>query len=138
MLHSRISALKNHLTNLPPSYITTDSPPDPSEPIDHVIPRSILSLVAKLPLVVPGDIAAFDEAQAAERSNVELVQLLGGMGRNIQQTRELGSKFAMLESGKKSALADMGPLGIGGMMAMSGLDPALGGHDEWTDDVMQQ
>ena len=111
MLHTRIQLLKQYLINLPPSYLTTPSPPDSSRnpqpcnhtEINHPILRSIQALVSRLPLLLPADHAAFEQERLAEKSDVSLVDLLGNIGKSVKDTREMGRKFGIVEQTRQSA-----------------------------------
>ena len=69
------------------------------------------------------------EAQA-ERSDVSLVALLGGLGRSVQDAKALGAKFGVVEGaklgGRKGGYGGMGTgmgmgMGMGGPMGMGGM-----------------
>ncbi|MCJ1416461.1 hypothetical protein MMC32_002799 [Xylographa parallela] len=139
MLQSRIALLKSYLERLPPSYLTTASPPtsdlatqttppqDQTE-ISHPILRSLLALTARLPLLTPADHASFVKESQAEKSDVSLVALLGSLGRSIQDAKGLGTKFSVVEGaklgGRKGGFGSMGMgmgIGMGGAMGMGGI-----------------
>lgn len=115
MLHARLEMLKSYLTNLQPSYLTTPTPPDPSSippnpdslETNHPILRSIQALLNRLPLVVPADEAAFEQARLAERSDVSLVDLLGHVSKSVRDTREVGRKFWILEQARTTKKGPM-------------------------------
>ncbi|MCJ1247541.1 hypothetical protein MMC30_004755 [Trapelia coarctata] len=126
MLRSRLSLLKAYLEQLPPSYLTTTAPPPPSSDqstsdtqvqTSHTLLRSILALTARLPLLIPADQGTFQKESQAEKSDVSLVALLAGLGQNVKEARELGIKFATVESaragGRKGGLGMVG-MGMGG------------------------
>lgn len=130
MLQSRITLLKTYLSRLPPSYLTTASPPSPSPSpppseehtsISHPLLRSILALTARLPLLTPADASSFGQESQAEKSDVSLVALLGSLGRSIKDAKGLGATFGAMESmksgGRKGAFGSMG-MGMG--MGFSG------------------
>lgn len=108
MLHARIQLLKTYLQNLPPSYLTTVSPPDPSTTppspqhteINHPLLRSIQALLNRLPLLTPASEASFEEEILAQKSDVSLVALLGVLSNNVKDARELGRKFGIVEQSK--------------------------------------
>ena len=118
MLHSRIQLLRSYLYSLPPSYLTGESSPEPTSEtasqaqpeINHVILRSIQALINRLPLLVPADRAAFEQQALAEKNDVSLVAMLGGLSRSLKDARELGRKFGIVDharsSAKKSAVGD--------------------------------
>lgn len=111
MLHTRIQLLKSYLTNLPPSYLTTSSPPDKSTSavssnyteINHPILRSIQALISRLPLLLPADQAALEQERLAEKSDVSLVNLLGNISKSVKETREMGRKFGIIEQARQTA-----------------------------------
>lgn len=113
MLHKRIQLLKAYLTSLPPSYLTSSSlsdspsttpitststtPPSSSE-INHPLLRSILALLSRLPLLLPtGNLSKFNQETLAEKSDVELVSLLGDLGKSVKDAREMGHKFYVVD-----------------------------------------
>lgn len=127
MLHARIQLLKAYLTSLPPSYLTTtttttDPPSDPTTPptdapiseINHPLLRSILALLSRLPLLLPPEHhSTFRQETLAEKSDVELVSLLGSLGRSVKEAREMGRKFGMVEGASRGK-------GKSGYMSMAG------------------
>ncbi|MCJ1440885.1 MAG: hypothetical protein MMC23_001371 [Stictis urceolatum] len=119
MLLSRISSIRGYLNELPPSYLTTAEPLDTQPELNHPALRAILALVAKLPLVTPPDTEGFAREQASERSDVALVQLLGEMGRSVNDVRTLGYKQATADANKK------GDKGQNAMPSLD-IDPGLG------------
>lgn len=121
MLHSRIRLLKDYLTSLPPSYLTSPPPantttiipnnddentnestPQPASPptsqsqLSHPLLRSILALLSRLPLLF----APSAQDTLAEKSDVELVSLLGALGRSAKEVREVGRKFGVVEAAR--------------------------------------
>ena len=110
MLLTRIQLLKFYLTNLPPSYLTSDSPPAPSDlasstphtETSHAILRSIQALISRLPLLLPPDRASFEHERLTEKADVLLVDLLGNIGRSVKDARELGKKFNFVEGARQS------------------------------------
>ncbi|KAL9124324.1 MAG: hypothetical protein Q9217_006333 [Psora testacea] len=117
MLHTRIKLLKSYLTSLPPSYLTASSvasnpvqttntarETSSSADVDYPLLRSTQALLSRLPLVLPaGNLSAYKQETLAEKSDVELVSLLGSLGQSVRHARELGRKFAVVENGKNSA-----------------------------------
>ena len=132
MLHSRIKLLKSYLESLPASHLTSSSEtsngtPDTVIEIDYPLLRSIQALLVRLPLLLPSsDLSNFKHETQVENSDVELVSLLGGLGRSVKDARELGRKFAVVEEGKKSAKKM--DLAHGRIMGDFGIDEA--GEDE--------
>jgi len=119
MLHSRIQLLKSYLSNLPPSYLTTTTPPEPTptpsstqqSEINHPILRSIQALIHRLPILMPADRAAFEQEVLAEKSDVSLVALLGSLSKSVKDVREMGRKFGIVEQGRQSAQKRLGGMG---------------------------
>ncbi|KAI9810126.1 MAG: hypothetical protein M1827_006652 [Pycnora praestabilis] len=111
MLHSRIQLLRTYLSNLPPSYLTTTTPPTPSsEPpsetqteINHPMLRSIQALVNRLPLLIPANRSAFEQEMLSEKNDVSLVALVGTLSKNLKDVREMGRKFGIVDSARQSA-----------------------------------
>jgi len=135
MLRSRLSLLKSYLEHLPPSYLTTAAspPPSPSQPASnsevttsHTLLRSILALTARLPLLIPADQGSFQKESQAEKSDVSLVALLASLGQNVKDARELGQKFATVESARAG--------GRKGGLGMLGMGMGMGGGD-WDVDM---
>lgn len=94
MLQSRISLLKSYLTSLPSCYLNDPNRADISSPdIDHSILRSVQSLVARLPLLLPPDREAYSSESMTEQHDVNLVKLLGEVGKSVKDAQELGRKF---------------------------------------------
>ncbi|KAI9691429.1 MAG: hypothetical protein M1822_007500 [Bathelium mastoideum] len=110
MLQRRINLVKAYLTSLPPSYLSDASIPissilanqhDASLPHpDHSVLRSIQALLTRLSLLVPVNRQAFALESSQQKSDVALVELLGSVTQTLQAARELGKKFAVVESGR--------------------------------------
>ncbi|KAL2055595.1 hypothetical protein ABVK25_003837 [Lepraria finkii] len=130
MLHIRIRLLKSYLNSLPLSYLTTPAPPisdadstsaphtdtSTSTPeINHPLLRSILAILSCLPLLLPpAHLSNFHQETLAEKSDVELISLLGSLGRSVKDAREMGRKFGVVENVKsqgKKGYINMGALG---------------------------
>ncbi|KAL8870620.1 MAG: hypothetical protein Q9174_003381 [Haloplaca sp. 1 TL-2023] len=111
MLHGRIKVLKEYLTTLPPSYLTststadsdmTDGPSSTDTPqIDHTILRSVQALINRLPILIPADGLAFDQESIAEKKDVALVELLGDLTNGTKNIREMGKKFDIVNTTKQ-------------------------------------
>lgn len=147
MLHTRIQLLKAYLTSLGPSYLTTttSTPPssDPTQPSpsptpaltsepNHPLLRSILALLLRLPLLLPPEHhSTFLQETQAEKSDVELVVLLGTLGKSVKEAREMGRKFGVVEGGSrgkgKGVFMSMGGGGGGG--GGGGMGDVWGGED---------
>ena len=121
MLHSRIQLLKTYLQNLPPSYLTTSNPPDPASitpsqahtEINHPILRSIQALINRLPLLTPADQGSFEHELLAEKNDSSLISLLSSLSSSVQDARELGRKFAVVDQARhaKSRTEGFGKMG---------------------------
>ncbi|KAL1968937.1 hypothetical protein VTN77DRAFT_771 [Rasamsonia byssochlamydoides] len=106
-LESRIRLIKSYLANLPPSFLDGSSgqsgSKDPGTPgLSYPILRNIQSLISGLSLLTPQDEEAFAVESLAQENDVTLVSLLGLLGENVQQMRELGKKSAIVESTRQS------------------------------------
>ena len=136
MLHTRISLLRSYLEQLPPSYLTDPNnatPPAPTSDgsdqtpaVSHPLLRSIQALTVRLPLLVPSDgndAAGFAQAEHAERCDVALVELLGGLGQSAQKARVLGQRFGTVEAQRRER-SKGGPHSMG--------NPSSG----WAGDIM--
>ncbi|KUJ14184.1 uncharacterized protein LY89DRAFT_708636 [Mollisia scopiformis] len=104
MLHSRINLIALYLQNLPPSYISNTVPEGVEAadkkytPVNHSILRSIQALLSRLSLLIPADAAAFEQELMSEKNDVNLVSLLGTLTESIQDIRETGRKFSVIEA----------------------------------------
>jgi COP9 signalosome complex subunit 6 len=123
MLHSRISLLKSYLNHLPPSYLnnhTELNPSDPSNPNEittsYPILRSISALVSRIALLNPASSDIFDIESKAEKNDVNLIQLLGTVGRGLGDAREVGRKFHIVENSR----GRKGGMGGGSLDALRG------------------
>lgn len=111
MLHARIQLLKSYLTNLPPSYMSYPPQSDPNATsespvhteINHPILRSIQALLSRLPLLLPDNKKAFRQERLAEKTDVQLINLLGTIGKSLKETREMGRKFSIVDQYRQSA-----------------------------------
>lgn len=110
MLHARIQLLKSYLTNILPSYISyppqsdaddaSESPPHTK--INHPILRSIQALLSRLTLLLPDNKQAFRQERLAEKTDVQLINLLGTIGKSLKETREMGRKFSIVDQYRQS------------------------------------
>ncbi|KAI9706756.1 MAG: hypothetical protein M1820_004726 [Bogoriella megaspora] len=111
MLYQRINLIKAYTEALPSSYLSDASIPvstapsttttDSSQPqINHSILRSIQALLSRLPLLIPANEQAFALESAQQKSDVALVELLGTMTQSLQDVREMGKKFAVVDSAR--------------------------------------
>lgn len=117
MLHSRINLIALYLQNLPPSYISNTVPEGVEAadkkytPVNHSILRSIQALLSRLSLLIPADAAAFEQELMSEKNDVNLVSLLGTLTESIQDIRETGRKFSVIESQRAMKSKTNGPGG---------------------------
>lgn len=107
MLQSRIHLLTTYLERLPPSYTNGGSNDSSSMDADyttpsHTILRQIQALVGRLDLVIPSDETSFEREMLREANDVNLVGLLNGIMQNVNQARDVGKKFNVVESSKAS------------------------------------
>lgn len=151
MLQSRIHLLKSYIDALPPSYLDSIQPEN-NKPnsnsathtsLSHPLLRTLLSLTSRLALLTPTitssaatispNSSTFGAATLAAENDVTLISLLGALGQNVQSARELGRKFAVVDSSRQNSAgkkggAKMMPGGFGGFGEMGmGPDETLGG-----------
>lgn len=105
MLHSRIRLLTTYLERLPPSYVNGEKTASESMDTDYTTPsqtvlRQIQALVSRLDLVIPSDEASFEKEMLHETNDVNLVGLLNGIMQSVNQARDVGKKFNIVESAK--------------------------------------
>ena len=62
--------------------------------------RQIQALVSRLDLVIPSDRKAFDKEILQETNDVHLVELLNKVMQSVDQARDVGKKFNIVESAK--------------------------------------
>lgn len=110
MLHSRIQLLTAYLEKLPPSYVngeTTETGAD-SMDTDFITPslpvlRQIQALVSRLDLVIPSDRDSFENEVLHETNDVNVIGLLNTIMQSVDQARDVGKKFGVVESYKSSS-----------------------------------
>ncbi|PQE24325.1 signalosome subunit protein [Rutstroemia sp. NJR-2017a BVV2] len=108
MLHSRINLITVYLQNLPPSYISdgvtseADAESKKYTPVNQSILRSIQALLGRLSVLIPADSIGFEHELMSEKNDVTLISLLGELTKSVQEVRETGKKFSIVESGKSS------------------------------------
>jgi COP9 signalosome complex subunit 6 len=119
MLHSRINLIALYLQNLPPSYISNtvsegvESNDKKYTPVNHSILRSIQALLSRLSLLIPADAAAFEQELMSEKNDVNLVSLLGTITESIQDIRETGRKYSIVET-QRAIKSKTDSRGLGG------------------------
>lgn len=113
MLQARLNLLSTLLDKLPASYLTDASlPVDPTNTdLNQPILRSISALLARLPLLTPPDMESFTRETQQTSSDVELISLLSSLTRGVQDTKELGRKWAMAEPRKGRGGGNSGGMG---------------------------
>ncbi|PCG92381.1 JAB1/Mov34/MPN/PAD-1 [Penicillium occitanis (nom. inval.)] len=99
-LESRIGLIRSFLENLP--SFASDGKTSQST---QSILRNISALVSGLSLLTPEDSKSFAVESLAQENDVALISLLGRLGENVKNIRELGKKSAIVETGKQQALA---------------------------------
>ncbi|EEA28921.1 hypothetical protein TMatcc_002717 [Talaromyces marneffei ATCC 18224] len=99
-LESRIHLIRSFLENLPPSA----SDGKTSQSTQSIL-RNISALVSGLSLLTPQDPKSFAVESLAQENDVALISLLGRLGENIKDIRELGKKSAIVETGKQQGPA---------------------------------
>lgn len=109
MLQSRLSLISNFLQSQPPSHLSdasiplSMSAPDPAQ-LPHL--RNVQALLTRLNLLTPKTSTAgpddLSSASSAQANDVQLMQLLSLLGRDIQGMGEMGRKFATVDSAKQS------------------------------------
>lgn len=100
-LQSRIYLIKCYLQSIAEdssadTSMAAQSTPKPT--LSHPLLRSIYCVISHLALLNPEDSNVFSIESLAQANDVLLTALLGSMGQNISQMRELGKKFAVSES----------------------------------------
>jgi len=115
MLHSRVRLLRTYLESLPQSQATNSTAE--TLPISHPLLRSIKALThSRLPLLIPSDYAAYQQESLAEQSDVSLVALLGTLTRSVEELKEVGRKFTIVDTAvqRESHMANVQMSGGGG------------------------
>lgn len=105
MLQSRIQLITAYLERLPQSFLNGDKVEDESMDDDSTTPsltvlRQIQALVSRLDLVIPSDREAFEKEILQETNDVHLVELLNKVMQSVDQARDVGKKFNIVESAK--------------------------------------
>ncbi|WEW56549.1 hypothetical protein PRK78_001995 [Emydomyces testavorans] len=101
-LESRLHLIKAYLQSAQcPTSTANKSPTTPT--LSHSLLRSIYSLISHLVLLNPQASHSFSIESLAQANDVALVALLGSMGESIQGIRELGKKYAVINTVRQSA-----------------------------------
>jgi len=134
MLQSRLKLIIAYLESLPPSYLTDKKlPVDPNnKSLKQPVLRSISALLSRLPLLSPPDSAAFSREFLESKSDVEVISLLSSLTRTVQDTKELGKKWTVVEQGRNAARRRGGEFGVFHAGEMDGDSKELtDAHPEW-------
>lgn len=114
MLHARIQLIIKYLEQLPPSYVSGGGQGSQDATMtgnnNYTVPsntilRSIQALVTRLALLDLSADEDFQKEMLSESNDVQLVSLLDDVIQSASEVRELGKKFAIVESGKASQRA---------------------------------
>jgi COP9 signalosome complex subunit 6 len=136
MLHSRIQLITKYLERLPSSYLNNGTQSSTETETDggfsfttpsHTILRQIQALVSRMDLVVPSDEESFQKEILCEQNDVNLISLLNDVMQSLNDAREVGKKFSVVESSKnqkRSAAADY-PSGAGLTFSLPGAGDLL-------------
>ncbi|KAK2821798.1 hypothetical protein FQN49_007663 [Arthroderma sp. PD_2] len=102
-LQSRIHLIKCYLQSIAdPSIDTSMASPNASKPtLSHSLLRSIYCVISHLALLNPQNSDALSIESLAQANDVLLAALLGALGQNVQQMRELGKKFSIVSSANR-------------------------------------
>lgn len=105
MLKSRIDLIVKYLQKLPPPYMAqveeeaNTGGVGQTEPSQTLL-RLVQALVHRLSLVEPADAEEFKKEIVREENDVATIQLLNELMNRATDTRDVGRKFAAVESGK--------------------------------------
>lgn len=107
MLHSRIQLLTAYLERLPQSYINGDTIDAGADNMDTdattpslTVLRQIQALVSRLDLVIPSDRESYENEMLHEANDVNVIDLLNSIMQSVNQVRDVGKKFGVVESAK--------------------------------------
>ncbi|KAK2766056.1 hypothetical protein FQN54_007571 [Arachnomyces sp. PD_36] len=111
-LESRIHLIRSYLSNLPPtddgnnmsSEDNTDNPESKPQP-SHSLLRNIASLLSHLSLLTPEGRDLLSVESLEQENDVALVALLGSLGVNVQAMRELGKKYAVVDTVRQNMVS---------------------------------
>jgi COP9 signalosome complex subunit 6 len=107
-------------------------------PPSQTLLRSIQALVNRLPLLIPSTTEAFEREMLSEANDVNLVSLLNDVMQNVNELRDLGKKFHVVEQSRnRRQLGDHSSI-MGGMMSgmMGMMDPGQRGFSHNAGDLM--
>ncbi|OJD25001.1 hypothetical protein ACJ73_03633 [Blastomyces percursus] len=104
-LESRLHLIKAYLSSISQQIPDnqTQSTPTSSPQISHSLLRNIHSLISHLSLLTPQQSETFSTGSLAQANDVALVALLGQLGQSVQDIRELGKKFAVVDTARQYA-----------------------------------
>lgn len=133
MLHARIQLITKYLEQLPPSYLSSENGTQSASTTTtaaagtHTTPsntilRSIQALVGRLALLDLSADAAFEREMLSEANDVHLVSLLNDVMQSVDEAREIGKRFAVVEAARNHRLRNSG----GGAGSAAGVELHLG------------
>lgn len=104
LIKAYLQVIKDSKNNTNDSSMeTSDSDSKDTQPaLSHSLLRSIYGVISHLSLLNPQGSDSFSVESLAQTNDAALVALLGSTGQNIQQMRELGSKFAISSSMRRN------------------------------------
>ncbi|KAL8382457.1 hypothetical protein RB595_006303 [Gaeumannomyces hyphopodioides] len=98
------------------------SPTPPAPPPSPALLRSIQALVNRIPLLIPSTTEEFEREMLSEANDVHIVSLLNDVMQSVNELRDVGKKFHVVEQAKnRRQLNDPAALSgmLGGMMGMA-------------------
>lgn len=88
----------------------------PAPPPSPALLRSIQALVNRIPLLIPSTTEAFEREMLSEANDVHIVSLLNDVMQSVNDLRDLGKKFHVVEQAKNRRQLSDHPGALGGMM----------------------
>ncbi|EHA54574.1 hypothetical protein MGG_01432 [Pyricularia oryzae 70-15] len=129
MLSARIQLITKYLEGLPPSYLSGDQSRSALD-VSHqtsgttspspVLLRSIQALVNRIPLLIPSSTEAFKQDMLSEANDVQIVSLLNDVLQSVNELRDVGKKFHVVELAKPRKGDNSSLLGIQQQMSTAG------------------
>lgn len=129
MLSARIQLITKYLEGLPPSYLSGDHSRSALD-VSHqtsgttspspVLLRSIQALVNRIPLLIPSSTEAFKQDMLSEANDVQIVSLLNDVLQSVNELRDVGKKFHVVELAKPRKGDNSSLLGIQQQMSTAG------------------
>ncbi|ODH16556.1 hypothetical protein ACO22_06346 [Paracoccidioides brasiliensis] len=113
-LESRLRLIEAYLSRIPSENDgnKTESISNSSPRVHHPLLRSIHSLISHLSLLTPQESDKFSIESLAQANDVALVALLGQLGQSVQGMRELGKKFAVVDTARQYSEAKRPVTGV--------------------------